>query len=106
VISALYILKNRSVLLTLEHAQVVTSGIKVLSTLSWTRKERFTLAVCLAIGMGNILVKDFLTHLFDGVKDPSEGLNGFLNSIEVVISTPCESRGYPSDADEKVRGRA
>lgn len=69
---------------------MVVSGIKVLGNLQWTRKERFTLAVSLAFGMGNILVSDFLTHLFDGVKTDSDSLQGFLDSIEVVISTPCE----------------
>jgi len=76
--------------------------------MSWSRKERFTLACSLSIGIGmshalfgerleadpwptgNILVKDFLTHLFDGVSNPSSGLKGFINSIQVVISTPCE----------------
>lgn len=77
--------------------------------MSWSRKERFTLACSLSIGIGksndplggrdeadsrsagNILVKDFLTHLFDGVSNPSSGLKGFINSIQVVISTPCTS---------------
>jgi hypothetical protein len=60
----------------------------VLAGLRWTRKERFTLAISLSVGLGNILVPDFLTHLFDTVESNSDGLKGFLDSIEVILSTP------------------
>lgn len=39
------------------------SGLKVLSTVEFTRRNRFILASSLCFGLGNLLVPDFATHL-------------------------------------------
>lgn len=69
-------------------ASVVASGIKVISYIKFTRKDRFILAAAGAFGFGNLLVPDWASYLFADVNSPSSSLQGFFNSIVIVISTP------------------
>ena len=69
-------------------ASVATSGIRVLSYISFTRRDRFILAAALSFGFGDLLVPAVFTHLFDGVNHPNKGLQGFFDSITIVLSTP------------------
>ena len=71
-------------------ASVMTSGLRVLSYIRWTRRDRFILAAALSFGTGDLLVPGIFTHLFDGVDNPSNGLQGLLDAITIVLSTPCE----------------
>ncbi|KAF8593563.1 hypothetical protein BDV93DRAFT_414625, partial [Ceratobasidium sp. AG-I] len=68
-------------------ASVMVSGIRVLSTIKWQRRDRFILAAALSFGLGNLLVPEWYTHLFDGV-EASSGLQGLFDSITIVLSTP------------------
>lgn len=68
-------------------ASVMTSGIRVLSTIRWQRRDRFILAAALSFGLGNLLVPEWYTHLFDGVQANS-GLQGLFDSITIILSTP------------------
>ena len=70
-------------------ASVAVSGVRVLAYNRFTRRDRFVLAAALSFGLGDILVSDFLTYLFDGVHTNNKGLQGFLDSITIVLSTPC-----------------
>lgn len=72
-------------------ATVAVSGIRVLSFVPLTRRDRFVLAAALSFGFGDLLVPGIFTHLFDRVKDPNKGLQGLFNSITIVFSTPCMS---------------
>ncbi|KAF9030237.1 Xanthine/uracil permease [Hymenopellis radicata] len=74
-------------------ATVAVSGIRVLSYVKFTRRDRFVLAAALSFGLGDLLVEDVFTHLFDGVANPSSGLKGFFDSITIVLSTPFLSAG-------------
>jgi hypothetical protein len=47
------------------------------------------LAAALSFGFGDLLVPNIFTHLFDGV-NAGKGLQGLLNSITIILSTPCE----------------
>ncbi|KZT70230.1 Xanthine/uracil permease [Daedalea quercina L-15889] len=69
-------------------ASVSVSGIRVLAYNRFTRRDRFVLAAALSFGLGDILVPDFLTYLFSTVTTSNKGLQGFLNSITIVLSTP------------------
>jgi len=69
-------------------ASVATSGLRVLAYVKYTRRDRFIIAAALCFGFGNLLVPDIFTHLFDGVRNPSSGLRGLLNAIEIVLTTP------------------
>jgi hypothetical protein len=69
-------------------ASVVAAGIKVISYIKFTRKDRFILAASASLGFGNMLVPTWADYLFADVQSPSAGLQGLFNSIIIVISTP------------------
>ena len=46
------------------------------------------LAAALSFGIGDLLVPTIFTHLFDGVDHPNNALQGFFDSITIVLSTP------------------
>ncbi|KAJ1299945.1 hypothetical protein OPQ81_002613 [Rhizoctonia solani] len=68
-------------------ASVMVSGIRVLATIKWQRRDRFILAAALSFGLGDLLVPEWYTHLFDGV-EANSGLQGLFDSITIVLSTP------------------
>ncbi|KAG8835975.1 hypothetical protein FRC17_010944 [Serendipita sp. 399] len=74
-------------------ATVMTSGIRVLSYITWTRRNRFTLAAAMSFGVGNLLAPTWYTFLFEGVDNPGSGLQGLFDSITIVLSTPFLSAG-------------
>ncbi|KAI0775994.1 Xanthine/uracil permease [Trametes elegans] len=69
-------------------ATVATSGVRVLSYNRFTRRDRFVLAAAFSFGIGDLLVPEIFTHLFDGVSHPNKGLQGLFDSITIVLSTP------------------
>jgi xanthine/uracil permease len=73
-------------------ATVMTSGIRVLSYITWSRRNRFTLAAAMSFGVGNLLAPGWYAHLFEGVQNPSPGLQGFFDSITIILGTPCTSQ--------------
>lgn len=70
-------------------ASVAVSGVRVLSLVQLTRRDRFVLAAALSFGVGDLLVPGIFVHLFDGVRNPGKGLQGLFDSITIVLSTPC-----------------
>lgn len=79
-------------------SSVSVSGLRVLSYIPYTRRDRFILSAALSFGFGNLLVPGVFTHLFDSVLSGnggvSAGLRGLLDSITIVISTPCEFKFF------------
>jgi xanthine/uracil permease len=75
-------------------ASVAVSGLRVLSYVKYTRRDRFILAAALSFGVGDLLMPDIFTHLFDGVKNPNNGLEGLFESITILLSTPCQSTSF------------
>ena len=71
-------------------ASVAVSGLRVLSYVDYTRRDRFILAAAMSFGFGDLLMPDVFTYLFDGVRNPSSGLQGLFDSITIMLSTPCE----------------
>jgi len=69
-------------------ASVAVSGIRVLSYIRFTRRDRFVLAAALSFGVGDLLVPGIFAHLFERVKNPNKGLQGLFDSITIVLSTP------------------
>ncbi|KAJ7666643.1 xanthine/uracil permease [Mycena polygramma] len=69
-------------------ASVSVSGLRVLSYNRYTRRDRFVLAAALSFGLGDLLVPGLFTHLFDGVNNPNSALQGFFDSITIILSTP------------------
>ncbi|KAJ7758329.1 permease family-domain-containing protein [Mycena metata] len=74
-------------------ASVAVSGLRVLSFAQYTRRDRFVLAAALSFGIGDLLVPQLFTHLFDRVKNPNSALQGFFDSITIVLSTPFLAAG-------------
>jgi hypothetical protein len=64
----------------------------VLSFNKYTRRDRFVLAAAMSFGIGDLLAPQMFTHLFDGVNNPNSALEGFFNSITIILSTPCKFR--------------
>jgi hypothetical protein len=75
-------------------ASVAVSGLRVLSYVKYTRRDRFILAAALSFGVGDLLMPGIFTHLFDGVKNPNGGLEGLFESITILLSTPCQSTRF------------
>ncbi|ELU37872.1 permease family domain-containing protein [Rhizoctonia solani AG-1 IA] len=75
-------------------ASVMVSGIRVLATIKWQRRDRFILAAAFSFGLGDLLVPEWYTHLFDGV-EANSGLQGLFDSITIVLSTPCKHKTPP-----------
>ena len=75
---------------------MATSGVRVLAYAKFTRRDRFIIAAALCFGFGNLLVPEIFTHLFDGVNNPSSGLRGLLDAIQIVLTTPRECRSLSS----------
>ncbi|KAI0807753.1 xanthine/uracil permease [Fomes fomentarius] len=74
-------------------SSVAVSGLRVLSYAQFTRRDRFVLAAALSFGLADVLVPGIFTHLFDGVDNPSSGLEGLFNSITIILSTPFLAAG-------------
>ncbi|KAK7459665.1 hypothetical protein VKT23_009646 [Stygiomarasmius scandens] len=74
-------------------ASVAVSGVRVLAFNQFTRRDRFILAAALSFGIADLLVPDIFTHLFDGVDNPNNALQGFFNAIVIILSTPFLSGG-------------
>ncbi|KAK7053508.1 Xanthine/uracil permease [Favolaschia claudopus] len=74
-------------------ASVAVSGLRVLSYIRFTRRDRFVLGAALAFGVGDLLVPGIFMHLFDGVERPDGALQGFFDSITIVLSTPFLAAG-------------
>ncbi|KAJ7206217.1 xanthine/uracil permease [Mycena rebaudengoi] len=75
--------------ITFLFASVAVSGLRVLSYNKYTRRDRFVLAAALSFGVGDLLGPGLFTHLFDEVNNPNNALQGFFNSITIILSTPC-----------------
>ena len=66
---------------------IAVSGIKVLQNVTFTRRNRFILALSFGFGFGTLLAPELFSNLFT-YKGNNKALSGFLDSILIVISTP------------------
>ncbi|KAK3814032.1 MAG: permease family-domain-containing protein [Benniella sp.] len=86
---ALFLMLPDSVLggmTTFLFSSVVVSGIRILSFLPWTRRERFIVASALTLGMGTSLVPGVLTHMFN-YKGDNAFVSSLINSANIVLDT-------------------
>ncbi|EON68265.1 purine permease [Coniosporium apollinis CBS 100218] len=65
---------------------VAVSGIRIISTVPFTRRNRFILTAGLAIGYGATLVPTWFSYAFTYEGD-NRALLGFFNAIELVMET-------------------
>lgn len=66
---------------------IAVSGLKVLQNVTFTRRNRFILAISFGFGFGTLLADDLFSNLFT-YKGGNKALTGFLDSVLIVISTP------------------
>ncbi|ORZ23767.1 purine permease [Lobosporangium transversale] len=67
-------------------SSVVVSGIRILSFLPWTRRERFIVATALTLGMGTSVVPGVLTHMFS-YTGTNPFVTSLINSANIVLDT-------------------
>lgn len=74
---------------TILFASVAASGLKIISTVKFTRRIRFLLTLSLGIGMGNLLIPTWFSSVFTYPQNgPNSALRGFMDSIEIIVETP------------------
>jgi uracil-xanthine permease len=74
-------------------ASVMTSGLRIISTVPFTRRTRFILAASLAVGMGATLVPTYFDYVFTYVGE-NRAKAGFLNAIVLVAETGFAMTGF------------
>ncbi|KAK4544040.1 hypothetical protein LTR36_004538 [Oleoguttula mirabilis] len=67
-------------------SSVATSGIRIISTVPFTRRNRFILTAALSVGFGATLVPTWFSYVFT-YTGPNNALLGFFNAIELVMET-------------------
>lgn len=65
---------------------VVVSGMRITSTMPFTRRNRFILTAALALGYGATLVPNWFDYFFS-YKGDNKSLKGFLDAINLVMET-------------------
>ncbi|RLL98445.1 hypothetical protein CFD26_104611 [Aspergillus turcosus] len=65
-------------------SSVAISGIRIISTIPFTRRNRFILTASFAVGMAATLVPDWFSYFFTYSGD-NHALQGLLNAVELVM---------------------
>ncbi|MCJ1308268.1 hypothetical protein MMC25_001921 [Agyrium rufum] len=65
---------------------VAVSGIRIISTVPFTRRNRFILTAALSIGIGATLVPNWFSFVFTYTGD-NQAKQGFFNAITLVLET-------------------
>lgn len=65
-------------------SSVAISGIRIISTIDFTRRNRFILTASFALGMGITLVPDWWAYVFSYGGD-NRALEGLLNAVDLVM---------------------
>lgn len=72
---------------------VAVSGMKIISTTEFTRRDRFVLTASLLLGLGAILVPNWFSFAFT-YKGDNKGLQGFIDAIVLVMETGYAITGF------------
>ncbi|CEJ54866.1 Putative Purine permease [Penicillium brasilianum] len=65
-------------------SSVAISGIRIISTIDFTRRNRFILTATFSLGMGITLVPDWWAYVFSYSGD-NHALEGLLNAVDLVM---------------------
>lgn len=65
---------------------VTVSGVKILTTMPFTRRNRFILTASLCLGYGATLVPNYFDYVFT-YNGNNHSLSGLLNAVEIFMST-------------------
>ncbi|CCH42123.1 Purine permease [Wickerhamomyces ciferrii] len=72
---------------------VTVSGLAIISSVPFTRRNRFVLTCSLLFGLGATLVDDWFSNVFTYSGD-NKALQGFLNAIVLVLETGYALTGF------------
>ena len=73
-------------LTTFLFSSVAVSGIRIISTVPFTRRNRFILTAAMSLGFGAILVPNWFSFVFT-YKGGNQSKQGFFNAIVLVTET-------------------
>lgn len=73
-------------LTTFLFSSVAVSGIRIISTVPFTRRNRFILTAAMSLGFGAILVPNWFTYVFT-YRGGNQAKQGFYNAIVLVLET-------------------
>lgn len=71
---------------TFLYTSVAVSGVRIISSIPFTRRDRFVLTCSLVFGFGAILVPDWFSYVFTYSGD-NQALQGFLDALVLVCET-------------------
>jgi uric acid-xanthine permease len=63
---------------------VAVSGVRILATCEFSRRNRFIMTCALSLGIGAILVPDWFSYFFT-YSGPNKALAGFLDAITLLM---------------------
>ncbi|ODV78220.1 uric acid-xanthine permease [Suhomyces tanzawaensis NRRL Y-17324] len=75
------------------YCSVAVSGVKIISTTEFTRRDRFVLTASLLPGFGAVLVSNWFDHVFTYTGD-NRSLSGFMDAIVLVMETGYAVSGF------------
>lgn len=67
-------------------ASVAVSGLRIVSTIDFNRRNRFILSTALTLGYGATLVPDWFAYVFT-YQGNNTSLRGFMDAIELILET-------------------
>ncbi|KAJ5557147.1 Purine permease [Penicillium frequentans] len=73
-------------LTTFLFSSVVVSGIRIISTVPFTRRTRFILTASMSVGIGAVLVPTWFSYVFTYEGD-NRALLGFFDAIVIIMET-------------------
>lgn len=72
---------------------VAVSGLRIITTTPFTRRDRFVYTCTLMFGLGAVLVPDWFSYFFTYAGD-NHALEGFLNAIQLIMETGFAVTGF------------
>ncbi|KAL2847276.1 purine permease [Aspergillus pseudodeflectus] len=91
-------------------SSVAISGVRIMCSVDWTRRNRFILTASFAIGMAATLVPDWFSYVFTYQGD-NHALQGLLQAVELVMANGFAVTGFlglilnlllPEDEEDEV----
>ncbi|KKK24998.1 hypothetical protein P175DRAFT_0466174 [Aspergillus ochraceoroseus IBT 24754] len=74
-------------------SSVAMSGVRIMCSVHWTRRNRFILTASFAIGMAATLVPDWFSYFFTYSGD-NHALEGLLQAVELVMANGFAVTGF------------
>jgi NCS2 family nucleobase:cation symporter-2 len=91
-------------------SSVAISGVRIMCSVDWTRRNRFILTASFAIGMAATLVPDWFSYVFT-YEGNNHALQGLLQAVELVMANGFAVTGFlglilnlllPEDEEDEV----